>query len=88
MFVCFIFGGFEFLLGLVLIDGYDLYGFECCVLWCEIVYVGNDVEMFFGIILQNFMLFGFYVILQIVRMVVDLIGLEKDIYILLMGYDI
>jgi len=73
--------------GAVLIDGHDLYGEDHRSLRRHIAYVGNDAEMFSGTILQNLTLFGSQSTPHIARMAADLIGLEKDIHLLPLGYD-
>lgn len=80
-------GSLEPTSGSVMIDGHDLYGPERRALQREIAYVGNDAEMFSGTILQNLTLFGSHSTPQTARMAAELIGLEKDIHILPMGYD-
>lgn len=73
--------------GQILIDGHDLYGPDHRHLRRHIAYVGNDAQMFSGTILQNLTLFGSRSTPQKARMAADLIGLEKDIHLLPLGYD-
>lgn len=80
-------GGLEPTSGSILIDGHDLYGEDHRSLRRQIAYVGNDAEMFSGTILQNLTLFGSQSTPQTARMAADLIGLEKDIHLLPLGYD-
>ncbi|GAA0776311.1 ATP-binding cassette domain-containing protein [Roseibium denhamense] len=80
-------GGLEPTTGSVLIDGHDLFGPDHRALRREIAYVGNDAEMFSGTILQNLTLFGSRATPHKARMAADLIGLEKDIHLLPLGYD-
>jgi ATP-binding cassette subfamily C protein LapB len=80
-------GGLEPTTGSVLVDDHDLYGDDHRSLRSQIAYVGNDAEMFSGTILQNLTLFGSQSTSQTARMAADLIGLEKDIHLLPLGYD-
>nr|WP_282449361.1 ABC transporter transmembrane domain-containing protein [Roseibium sp. CAU 1639] len=73
--------------GQVLVDGHNLYGPDHRTLCKHIAYVGNDAQMFSGTILQNLTLFGSHASPQKARMAADLIGLEKDIHLLPLGYD-
>ncbi|WP_170107296.1 peptidase domain-containing ABC transporter [Roseibium marinum] len=73
--------------GQILIDGYNLYGPDHRHLRRRIAYVGNDAQMFSGTILQNLTLFSSRSTPQKARMAADLIGLEKDIHLLPLGYD-
>lgn len=73
--------------GQVLVDGHNLYGPDHRTLCKSIAYVGNDAKMFSGTILQNLTLFGSHASPQKARMAADLIGLEKDIHLLPLGYD-
>jgi len=73
--------------GQVLIDGHNLYGPDHRSLSKSIAYVGNDAQMFAGTILQNLTLFGSHATPQKARLAADLIGLEKDIHLLPLGYD-
>lgn len=80
-------GSLEPTSGSVLIDDHDLYGSNHRALRREIAYVANDAQMFSGTILQNLTLFGSSSSPQTARMAADLIGLEKDIHLLPLGYD-
>lgn len=80
-------GSLEPTSGSVLLDGHDLYGEDHWSLRKHIAYVGNDSEMFAGTILQNLTLFGSQSTPQTARMAAELIGLEKDIHLLPLGYD-
>ncbi|WP_269585680.1 peptidase domain-containing ABC transporter [Roseibium sp. Sym1] len=73
--------------GQVLLDGHNLYGPDHRTLCKSIAYVGNDAQMFSGTILQNLTLFGSHASPQKARMAANLIGLEKDIHLLPLGYD-
>ncbi|NKI57936.1 ATP-binding cassette domain-containing protein [Labrenzia sp. PO1] len=73
--------------GKIMIDGQDLYGVDHRYLCRHIAYVSNDAQMFAGTILQNLTLFGSRASPQKARMAADLIGLEKDIHLLPLGYD-
>ncbi|MEP3049254.1 MAG: ATP-binding cassette domain-containing protein [Roseibium sp.] len=80
-------GAIEPTSGSVLIDDHDLSGPDQKSLRRQIAYVGNDAEMFSGTILQNLTLYGSQSTPQTARMAADLIGLEKDIHLLPLGYD-
>ncbi|WP_422378158.1 peptidase domain-containing ABC transporter [Roseibium sp.] len=73
--------------GQVLIDGHNLYGPDHRAMRKHIAYVSNDAQMFSGTILQNLTLFGSHASPQKARMAADMIGLEKDIHLLPLGYD-
>jgi ATP-binding cassette subfamily C protein LapB len=73
--------------GQVLLDGHNLYGPDHRTLCKTIAYVGNDAQMFSGTILQNLTLFGSHASPEKARMAANLIGLEKDIHLLPLGYD-
>ncbi|MTI42246.1 ATP-binding cassette subfamily C protein LapB [Roseibium hamelinense] len=73
--------------GRILLDGEDLFGPAHEPLRSQIAYVGNDAQMFAGTILQNLTLFGSQTDVRKARMAASLIGLEKDIHLLPLGYD-
>lgn len=73
--------------GAVQIDGQDLFGSSHRGLKEQIAYVGADAQVFSGTILQNLTLFGSQSDPKRARLAADLIGLEKDIHLLPLGYD-
>ncbi len=73
--------------GEIRLDGHDLFGEHHRALKAEIAYVDNDAQVFTGTILQNLTLFGSRADPRKARLAADLIGLEKDIHLLPLGYD-
>ncbi|WP_417667489.1 peptidase domain-containing ABC transporter [Roseibium sp.] len=73
--------------GSIEIDGHDLFGDAQRSLRKQIAYVDNDAQVFSGSILQNLTLFGSQADPRKARLAADLIGLEKDIHLLPLGYD-
>ncbi|WP_417686853.1 peptidase domain-containing ABC transporter [Roseibium sp.] len=73
--------------GTITVDGQDLFGTSQRSLRRHIAYVNNDAQVFSGTILQNLTIFGSKADPRKARMAADLIGLEKDIHLLPLGYD-